>query len=51
MEKAALILGIVFLVIAALIYILATGARVIYSGGFFTVVGVLLIIYSRRKKK
>ena len=51
MKTAALILGIAFLVIAALIYIFGTGLRVVYSGGFFTVVGVLAIIYSRRKKK
>ena len=51
MKTTALILGIVFLVIAALIYIFGTGLRVVYSGGFFTVVGVLAIIYSRRRKK
>jgi len=51
MKTAALMLGIVFLIIAALIYILGTGLRVVYSGGFFTVVGVLVIIYSRRRKK
>jgi hypothetical protein len=51
MKTTALILGIVFLIIAALIYIFGTGLRVVYSGGFFTVVGVLAIIYSRRRKK
>ena len=51
MKTAALILGIAFLVIAALIYIFGTGLRVVYSGGFFTVAGVLAIIHSRRRKK
>jgi len=51
MKTAALIIGFAFLIIAALIFIFGTGLRVAYSGGFFTVMGVLAIIYSRRKKK
>ena len=51
MKTTALMCGIIFLIIATLIYIFGKGLRVVYSGGFFTIVGILALIYSRRKKK
>ena len=51
MWKIQFAAAILFLCAAAVILIFVNDARAIYSGGFFTVLGIWLIIQSRRKRK
>jgi len=44
LHKKALIIGIVFLILAAVVFVFADGARRYYSGGFFALLGIVLIL-------
>ena len=48
MQKALLILGIIFLVLAVVIFVFADGLRRYYSGGFFLVIGIACIANALR---
>ena len=48
MRKALFIPGIFSLVVAVIIFVFGTGLRVLYSGAFFIMLGILLIIRARR---
>jgi len=47
MSKTQLAIGVICLVLAAVIFVFAEGARRIYSGGFFTVIGVVMLLNAR----
>ena len=51
LQKKPLILGIICLVVAAGIFVFADGARRIYSGGFFALLGLVLVASARRIKQ
>jgi hypothetical protein len=51
MENIKFYIGIIFLAIAAVIFLYVEDMRAVYSGGFFTVLGSWLIISSRRKAR
>ncbi len=48
MRKAPMILGIVFLVLAVAVFLFGTGMRVLYSGGFFVLLGIVLLLNAKR---
>ena len=50
MRKLPLILAIVSFILAIAVFIYAGGARSIYSGLFFVVMGVVLLANARRRK-
>lgn len=47
MSKTQLVIGVICLALAAVIFVFAEGARRIYSGGFFTVVGAVVLLNAR----
>lgn len=47
MKNLNLILGIAFLVLAVVVFVLADGARRWYSGGFFALLGIILLLNAR----
>jgi L-asparagine transporter-like permease len=51
MWRVQFVLALIFLIMAAVILALVNDSRAIYSGGFFTVLGIWLFIKSRRKRK
>lgn len=51
MKNIKFYIGLIFLAIAAVTFIFTEGLWVFYSGGFFTVPGIWLIISDRRKFK
>ncbi|MGD8700042.1 MAG: hypothetical protein PVJ43_12170 [Gemmatimonadales bacterium] len=48
MNKTLLAIGIVSLALAAVIFVFAEGARRIYSGAFFTIIGVVTVLNAKR---
>ncbi len=48
MRRTPMILGIVFLVLAAVVFLFGTGIRVLYSGGFFVMLGIVLLLNAKR---
>jgi hypothetical protein len=48
MSKTAIVLGILCLVLAAVILVFADGLRRWYSGGFFALMGVVMLVNARR---
>jgi hypothetical protein len=48
MKKPSLIIGLVFLVLAIVIFIFADGLRRYHSGGFFLLMAVVLFLQSSR---
>ena len=48
MRKIPLILGIISFVLAAIIFIFGTGARRVYSGAFFVILGVIMVANAKR---
>ena len=48
MRKSLLIPGILSLVVAVIIFVFGAGLRVLYSGAFFIMLGILLILRARR---
>ena len=51
MQRTSLIIAIVCLAVAAVIVIFGEGLRVIYSGGFFVLMGIVMLINARRWAK
>ena len=51
MKNNGLLFGILSLVLAALIFIFASGSRRIYSGVFFMILGIAMIATSRKRAK
>ena len=51
MRKAPLALGIIFFSIAIVVFVFGGGARAIYSGIFFLVIGSVMVANSRRSKQ
>jgi lipopolysaccharide export LptBFGC system permease protein LptF len=51
MRKSSLFLAILCFVIAIIIFVFAVDARRFYSGGFFVLLGVLMLVNSRRESK
>ena len=51
MRKLPLVLGIVSLLLAIIVLIVAHGARSIYSGLFFVVIGVVMLVNARRSER
>jgi hypothetical protein len=47
MNKTQLVIGVVCLALAAVIFVFAEGARRIYSGGFFTIIGVVTLLNAK----
>jgi hypothetical protein len=47
MKNVQLITGVVFLLLGIVIFVLVSDMRAIYSGGFFIILGIYLIIKSR----
>lgn len=50
MKRLNIYVAIVCFVLAIVIFLLASGMRRIYSGGFFTVLGVVNVAAAVRKK-
>ncbi len=48
MRKTPLVVGVSSLALAALIFVFADGARRIYAGIFFTMLGVVIVVNARR---
>jgi len=51
MRKAHLILSMVSFALSILVFLLADGARSIYSGVFFIVIGVVLLVNARQREE
>jgi hypothetical protein len=49
MRMSSLVLGLVFLILAVVIFIFADGPRRFYSGGFFLILAVFLLVSSRKR--
>jgi hypothetical protein len=49
MKKPELFIALIWFVIALIIFIFGSGLRVIYSGGFFIMLGIVTLISARRK--
>ena len=47
MKNLTFILGIAFLILAVVVFVLADGARRWYSGGFFALLGIILLMNAR----
>jgi hypothetical protein len=47
MSKTQLAIGVICLALAAVIFVFAEGARRIYSGAFFTVIGVVMLLNAK----
>lgn len=47
MSKTQLVIGVICLALAAVIFVFAEGARRIYSGAFFTVIGVVMLLNAK----
>ena len=47
MPKLSVVLGIAFLILAVVIFVLADGARRFYSGGFFAMLGIILLLNAK----
>jgi hypothetical protein len=45
-----LVIAIVFLILAIVVFAFAGGARRIYSGGFFALIGVVMLFIALKKK-
>ena len=53
MDKVTLVIGILCLILAVLIFVLADGLRRYYSGIFFAVIGTVMLVntfYRRRRQ-
>jgi hypothetical protein len=47
MSKTQLVIGVICLALAAVIFVFAEGARRIYSGAFFTVLGIVMVLNAK----
>jgi hypothetical protein len=48
MNRTQLVIGAICLVLAAVIFVFAEGARRIYAGSFFALVGVVTLVRAKR---
>jgi len=48
MSKTPLVLAVVFFALAALIFVFAAGARRVYAGAFFVMLGVATVVKAKR---
>ena len=48
MNKTQLVVGVVCLVLAAVIFVFADGARRVYAGAFFALLGVVTVVSAKR---
>lgn len=51
MKKLNRIAAIVCFALAIIIFVFSSGARQIYSGGFFTILGIVNVIAAMKKNK
>lgn len=51
MRKVALVLGVLFIVLALIILVFAEGLRRWYSGIFFAIVGTVTLLNARFRKE
>jgi hypothetical protein len=51
MSKLAVVFGIVFLVLAVIVFAFAGGLRRYYSGGFFAVIGTVTLVNALRGRR
>jgi len=51
MRKLPLVLAILSFLVAIIVFIFVDGARSIYSGVFFAVIGVVLLVNARRSER
>jgi hypothetical protein len=49
MQKAQLFFGIICFALAVIIFAFAGGLRRIYSGVFFLIIGLIMVVNARRK--
>jgi hypothetical protein len=50
-KKSLVLCGVIALVIAVIVFVFASGARRIYSGIFFAVLGIVLLSQARGSSK
>lgn len=48
MNRTQLVIGVICLGLAAVIFVLAEGARRIYAGSFFALLGVVMLVNAKR---
>jgi len=51
MRKLPLVLAVASFVLAIIIFVFAEGARSIYSGAFFVLIGIVLLLNARRGER
>jgi peptidoglycan/LPS O-acetylase OafA/YrhL len=51
MSKMYLVLGILFIVLAVIIFVFADGLRRWYSGIFFAIIGTVILVNALRKRR
>jgi hypothetical protein len=51
MSKMHLVLGILFIVLAVIIFVFADGLRRWYSGIFFAMIGTVILVNALRKRR
>lgn len=50
MQKMAIVSGVICILLAALIFIFADGLRRYYSGGFFLLIGIVMLLQAFRRQ-
>ena len=51
MRKLPLVLAVVSFLLAVIVFVFAEGARSVYSGLFFVVLGVVSLVNARRRER
>lgn len=51
MMNVKLVLGIIFFILGIIITVYVKDSRAVYSGGFFIILGIFLMLQSRRKSE
>jgi hypothetical protein len=51
MRRLKLIPGLVSIILAGIIFIFGSGLKVFYSGGFFLLLGIILLLNARKEVK
>lgn len=51
MSRPALVTGILCIVVAAIVFVVADGARRWYSGGFFALLGAIMLVNAVRWRR
>ena len=50
-SKLAVVLGILFVVLAVIVFVFAGGLRRYYSGAFFAVMGTVILVDALRRRR